>query len=144
MTHYLVAEILGIFFLEAESVVICLLFPVLELDYEVYLLFFLYTLYSVKCLDIDDSDASKLYKVSGNLRRCAHERMLVDLSDFHHIIRHKTMASSDELECGLTLSYTALTCDHNSLTVYIYQHAVYCDAWRELLTKTIDELSHKA
>ena len=57
MTHYLVAEILGIFFLEAESVVICLLFPVLELDYEVYLLFFLYTLYSVKCLDIDDSDA---------------------------------------------------------------------------------------
>ena len=88
MTHYLVAEILGIFFLEAESVVICLLLPVLELDYEVYLLFFLYTLYSVKCLDIDDSDASKLYKVSGNLRRSAHERMLVDLSDFHHIIRH--------------------------------------------------------
>ena len=44
MTHYLVAEILGIFFLEAESVVLCLLFPVLELDYEVYLLFFLYTL----------------------------------------------------------------------------------------------------
>ena len=67
MTHYLVAEILGIFFLEAESVVICLLFPVLELDYEIYLLFFLYTLYSVKCLDIDDSDASKLYKVSGYL-----------------------------------------------------------------------------
>ena len=144
MTHYLVAEILGIFFLEAESVVICLLFPVLELDYEIYLLFFLYTLYSVKCLDIDDSDASKLYKVSGYLRRCAHERMLVDLSDFHHIIRHKTMTSSDELECGLTLSYTALTCDHNSLTVYIYQHAVHCDAWCELLTKTIDELSHKA
>ena len=144
MTHYLVAEILGIFFLEAESVVICLLFPVLELDYEIYLLFFLYTLYSVKCFDIDDSDASKLYKVSGYLRRCAHERMLVDLSDFHHIIRHETMASSDELECGLTLSYTALTCDHNSLTVYIYQHAVHCDAWRELLTKTIYELSHKA
>lgn len=144
MTHYLVAEILGIFFLEAESVVICLLLPVLELDYEVYLLFFLYTLYSVKCLDIDDSDASKLYKVSGNLRRSAHERMLVDLSDFHHIIRHKTMASSDELECGLTLSYTALACDHYSLAVYIYQHTVHCDAWCELLTKTIDELSHKA
>ena len=63
MTHYLVAEILGIFFLETEPVVLCLLFPVLELDYEVYLLLFLYTLYSVKRLDIDDSDASKLYKV---------------------------------------------------------------------------------
>ena len=93
---------------------------------------------------IDDSDASKLYKVSGNLRRCAHERMLVDLSDFHHIIRHKTMASSDELECGLALSDTALACDHYSLAVYIYQHAVHCNARCELLTKTIDELSHKA
>ena len=70
--------------------------------------------------------------------------MLVDLSDFYHIIRHETMASSDELECGLTLSDTALSCDHYSLTVYIYQHTVHCDAWCELLTKTIDELSHKA
>ena len=49
-----------------------------------------------------------------------------------------------ERECGLTLSDTALSCNHYSLAVYIYQHTVYCDAWCELLAKTIDELRHKA
>ena len=92
MTHYLVAEILGIFFLEAESVVICLLFPVLELDYEVYLLFFLYTclLYTskVKFLTQSDKKLCTITILCPILYLSAHNgNLFVQISDLQHFSR---------------------------------------------------------
>ena len=69
--------------------------------------------------------------------------MLIDLPDLHHIIRYQTVSSANQFQSGLTLTDSAVPCDHQSFPVYIHQHSVNGDTWCQLFTQSIDELCHK-
>ena len=81
--------------------------------------------------------------MTGHIRRCSDQSVLIDLADLHHIVRNKTMSASDQFERSLAFTDSAVTGDHQTLTIDIDQYAVNADARRQLLTKRIDQLRGK-
>ena len=119
MAHNLIAKIFYVFFLKSKSVILSVLVPVLKLDNHIYFLSFLNTFNTEKCLDINNTNASKLYKILGNSRCASNQSLVTDLSDFNRIVSYKTMSSFYKFKRGLALTNTRLTCDKYTYTIYI-------------------------
>ena len=120
MTYYLIAQIFDIFFFQSQAVIIRIFLPVFQFNNQINLLLFLDTLHTIQSLYIYDANAPQFNKMPGHFRRSSDQCMFIDLADFHHIIRYKTMSSFDQFECSLTFSDTTLTHDQKSFAVDIY------------------------
>ena len=59
----------------SQSVVFIIFLPVLQFNHQIDILFFFYTFHAVESLYINNSDSPQFDKVSGNIRRCAHQGM---------------------------------------------------------------------
>ena len=107
------------------TVVFFIFIPLFQLDDKIDGLGILNTLDTEQGLHIDDTDAAKLDKMPGDIRRSIPPgSSSLTLADLHHIITDKTMASLDQLQSSLALTDTALTCDQNTLAVNIHQYTM--------------------
>ena len=101
------------------------------------------TLYTEHTLDIDNSDSSKFDKMPRNIRSRTNQCLIRNLLDFYDIIRYKTMSAPDHLQRCLTLTKTAVSCDHNTLTIYIQQNRMNGNTWCKLHMQPLYNLMHK-
>ena len=123
MAHNLIAKIFYVFFLKSKSVILSVLVPVLKLDNHIYFLSFLNTFNTEKCLDINNTNASKLYKILGNSRCASNQSLVTDLSDFNRIVSYKRSLCALSIIMNKTsqnpFPHTRLTCDKYTYTIYI-------------------------
>ena len=73
--------------------------------------------------------------MSGDIRGGSDKRIIADLANLHHIVRHQTMASADKLQSRLALSDTTFAHDQHTFAVDIHQHAVNGNTRRQLLAE---------
>ena len=143
MTYHLVAQEFCILLLQAQAVVILILVPVLQLNHHIDLLGLLHALDAEQGLHIHDADAAQLDEMLRDLRRASHQRVVADLVDLHHIVRHQTVSALNQLQSRLALSDAALAHDQHALTVHIHQHAMDRNPGSQLHIQPINNRRHE-
>ena len=143
VAYHFISQILGVLFLHAEPVVIFIFVPLFEVDDQIYLLAFLYRRHTKEGSDVHDADASKLYKVSRDIRSRADEEFFTYLSDLHHVIGNETVASLYQLQRSFGFTDTAFACYQHAFAVYIHQYSVNGDTGCQSLRQPSDKLGGK-
>ena len=143
MAYYLVAQIFDIFFFQSQAVIIRIFLPVFQFDHQIDLLLFLDALYTIQSLYIYDANAPQFNKMPGHFRRSSDQCMFIDLADFHYIIRNQTMSAADQFQSRLAFSDSTVSCNHETLAIYIDQNPVNGNTGCQFFTQCIDQLCHK-
>ena len=81
--------------MKSQTVIFLISVPLLKLDNKVDGLGILNTLYTEQCFYIDDTDTTKLNKMTCDIRRRSYQRYIADLTDLNNIITDKTVATLD-------------------------------------------------
>ena len=108
MAHDLVSKVLGVFFMQTETVVFFVAVPLFQFDDKVNRLRILDALNTEQRLDIDDADATKLDEMTRDIRRRADQSDVTDFTQLYNIIAYQTVSTLDQLQCSLTLADAAL------------------------------------
>ena len=101
------------------------------------------TLYTEHTLDIDNSDSSKLDKMSRNIRSRTDQRLIRNLLDLYNIIRYKTMSTPNHLQSRLTLTKATVSGNHDTLTIYVQQNRMNGNTRCKLHMQPLYNLMHE-
>ena len=129
--------------MKSETIIFFIAVPLFKFDDKINRLRIFNTFYTKQCLDINNTDAAKFDKMTGNIRCRAYQSDITDFTQLYNIIAYKTMSSFDQLQCSFTLTNTALSCDQNSFAINIYKHTMNGNTWSQLNTKPADNLCHQ-
>ena len=124
MAYNSISQEFGIFLFQPQSIIFFIPIPLFQLDHHVDRLVIFYTLHTIQCLDINDTNSTQFNKMPGNIRCCSHQRYIADLTDLYHIIRYQTVSTLDQFQGSLTFADTALPHDQHAFAKYIHQYSV--------------------
>ena len=79
-----------------------------------------------------------------DLGRGPHQRIVADLVDLHHIIRHQAVSPLNQLQGRFALADAAFPHNQQPFAVYIDQHPMDGNARRKLFIQDTDNLSRNA
>ena len=131
MTDDLISENLCILILQSQTVIVRILIPLFQIHDQVDALCMLDTLYTEHTLDIDNSDSSKLDKMSRNIRSRTDQRLIRNLLDLYNIIRYKTMSKA------------TVSGNHDTLTIYVQQNRMNGNTRCKLHMQPLYNLMHE-
>ena len=114
-----------------------------EIHDQVDALCMLDTLYTEHTLDIDNSDSSKLDKMSRNIRCRSYKCLITDSADFNYIITDKTVSTFDQLQSRLTLTKATVSGNHDTLTIYVQQNRMNGNTRCKLHMQPLYNLMHE-
>ena len=129
--------------LKTEAVVHLVLLPCLKIDDKVDLLAILNRAHTEETSYVNDTDTAKLNVVTNDLGRSTNERGGRYTLNLNGIIGNKTVTALKKLDSGLTLTYTRVTEEQNTLTVNLHKYTVSGDTGTKLYVKKCDKCSHK-
>ena len=86
--------------MKSETIVFFIAVPLFKFDDKINRLRIFNTFYTKQCLDINNTNAAKFDKMTGNIRRRAYQSDITDFTQLYNIIAYKTMSSFDQLQCS--------------------------------------------
>lgn len=103
MTDNLVSKKLNILLLQTQTIIFLIFVVLFQLNDQIDLLLIFYTLDTKQRFGINNTNTTKLDKMTGDIRCTSDQGGIAYFFNLYNIIRYKTVSSVDQLQCNLGL-----------------------------------------